>query len=200
MLRCTEEGVGRSPVNESPPLNLLPCPFRCYRPKLPRPSIGCSPEPYARTLAAEQRADCQGRLSFRCTEGARKSPSRAPCDRLGWEGILGALACRLSGPRMPVRRGGRRPASLEGELPADSPQAPAWLRARTCSDDRRAGILRVPPRGAAHEPCSPKRLKRRASPNARDGWRREVKEPTQLPGIRMADARSVTHRWSMQEV
>lgn len=72
-------------MNKSPPLNLLPCPFRCYRPRSPRPSIGCSPEPRARTLAAEQRAGCQGRLSFPCTEGARNSRSRVPCDRLGWE-------------------------------------------------------------------------------------------------------------------
>jgi len=43
-------------------------------------------------------------------------------------------------------------------------------------------------------------LKRRASSFARDGWRREVKEPAQLLGVRMADVRSVAHRWSMQEV
>jgi len=40
---------------------------------------------------------------------------------------LGAVACRLSNPRIPVRRGGERPASLERELLADTPQALAWL-------------------------------------------------------------------------
>ena len=56
-----------------------------------------------------------------------------------------------------------------------------------------------PPSGA-DEPCSPKGLRRRANPNARDGWRSEAKEPAQLLGVRMADVRSGTHRWFMQEV